>query len=1200
MGFFTTGELSKSAKQEVDVDSLEPDCIQCGLYKKCFTPKMPVAGEGKKEILIISEFPSDEDDEYGIPLVDEKGQILKNKLRANDISIMKDCWRINAVNCKKSDGLIPTQKEIKACNPLVEKAILQLKPKLIILLGSIAINSILGEEFSDRSVDRWRNYIIPDEKYKCWILPIYHPWQLERNEFDKNLESVFDRDLKRIKTALNKRIPGNFDYEQYVAILTDFSKVKKLLERIIQRKSKIMFDYETTGLKPHRQGHKIVSIGIGVSATKAFAFPYDYKTFWTPEELKEIKRLWKKILKDKAIKKMAHNHKFEDSWSRVRAGARPKGWYWDPMMGEHILDNRSKSTGLKFLTYVHFGVRPYDKHIHKFLDSGKGEFNTIEKAPFKELLIYNGLDCIFAWMLYEKEKKRFNGMHGLSRAYKFFMRGLYTMGTIQNGGICVNEKYYKKANIDLTKRIQDLEKYLTSGREAKKFQKQFGRPLKITSNPDLGKLFYDVLGKPVKYTEKGSYKTDKATIESLNLPFVDKLLEMKRLEKAKGTYLAQFAREIHKGKMYPFFDLHIPKTYRSSSSMPNFQNLPKRDPEIGNIVRKGLIPSPGCVICEADFSGAEVITSVCVTGDTKLETINGSKTIKQIIKRIKTHEVFVYGYCLNEKRIKIAPITRGGLTGKKKEVWKVTLDNGEIIKATPNHKFMIRNGSKHEGKYVELRELKEGMSLMPFYKKEKNGYYYINLNNRKSLAEHTLIGKDVLGYDVGGSYDSDVIHHKDGDGLNNKLSNLERMTRKNHTSLHHKGKVTGPHSEEHKKKISKSMKGVPCPQRAVKWTPEKLKNLSEGLKGREFSDEHKQKLSNNKKEYWKNKEEVECKVCGKEFKSITNTHLLNAHNMTLEEYKSEYNHKVVSVEFYGYEDVYNINVEGIHNYATSAGVILKNCYHKDRNFYNYLVDPSTDMHRDNASDLLMLPEGMLIDPLYTDAQKKLAKMIRFFAKNNWTFAQFYGDWFASCGSLFWENVVQSGLKLPNDVTVKNWLESKGIFELGEVDKNGPTPGSFLEHCKEVERKMWYERFPEYTAWKQDIVDFYQKYGYIETFFGFRFVGYMDRKQCTNYPIQGTSFHLLVYTLIEVERFIIRNKLKTKLIGQIHDSILADVPKEELQFYLKGVHDIVTNLKNKFKWLIVPMEIEAEISRTREEGGNFAEMKEIDPLKAELW
>lgn len=276
---------------------------------------------------------------------------------------------------------------------------------------------------------------------------------------------------------------------------------------------------------------------------------------------------------------------------------------------------------------------------------------------------------------------------------------------------------------------------------------------------------------------------------------------------------------------------------------------------------------------------------------------------------------------------------------------------------------------------------------------------------------------------------------------------------------------------------------------------------------------------------------------------------------------------------------------------SGAEVSTSASYHRDKNFIDYLINPHTDMHRDNATDLLMLPPDVLERTDYTKEQKKLVKMIRFFAKNNWTFAQFYGDWFGSCGPTFWENVVEGGLELPDGTPVSEHLETRGIFELGEITSDGPTPGSFLEHCKEVENKMWNERFPEYTQWKQDIVEFYQRHGFIESHLGFRFSGYMDRKQCCNYPIQGTSFHLLLFTLIEVDKFLRTEKLRTRMIGQIHDSIILDMPKDEVFIVVNAVNKIVASLKDRFKWMVVPMEIEVELSKHKDDGGCFAEMEE---------
>ena len=68
MGFFTVGELNKKAKKIIDVTQLETECGKCKLYTSCMSPKIKISGEGRKKILVISEFPSEDDDQYGVAL----------------------------------------------------------------------------------------------------------------------------------------------------------------------------------------------------------------------------------------------------------------------------------------------------------------------------------------------------------------------------------------------------------------------------------------------------------------------------------------------------------------------------------------------------------------------------------------------------------------------------------------------------------------------------------------------------------------------------------------------------------------------------------------------------------------------------------------------------------------------------------------------------------------------------------------------------------------------------------------------------------------------------------------------------------------------------------------------------------------------------------------------------------------------------
>lgn len=1240
MGFFTGSELSKKSKKKIDVNQLEPFCGKCGLSKKCIHPKIKYTGEGKKKLLIISEFIAQEEDEFGIHLVGEQGEVLKKELRKIGISLHKDCWKIAAVNCNTPRNRVPTHKEIKCCYPMVQQTILKLKPTAIILLGNIAVTSLFGDDFSNRTILRWRAHQIPDEKFKCFILPLFAPYQLIKQAKDKNLQSTFRRDLKRVNVCLKKSFEEPVNYEQYVTILQDFKRVKTLLKRILKRKQTISFDYETTGLKPHRNGHKIVSIGVSVSPTRAYAFPFDFKSFWTKKELHEIKELWHKIIADKDIKKICHNYKYEDNWSEIKIGSRIQNIHWDTMICQKIIDNRGASTGLKFQSFIRYGVRPYDKSIAPYLKS-KVEFNTVEQAPLKDLLIYNGLDCIFTHMLYKDQKSYLEKMKELYSAYRFFLRGIQTMSTIQLNGIDVDTEYYEKAGNELTERINKAKKYLTEGREARKFNEQFKRDIKITSNQDLGKLFFEVLGKNPVYTEAGNYKTDSKTLESLNLPFVDKLSSMKRLEKARGTYLAQFEREVYKGKIHPFFDLHIPVSYRS-----------------------------------------------CIAGYEKVLVMRDFESEGIPIKDVKVGD---YVYCFdNNLNPQIKKVLWQGKTGHREIIRVHYYRKGKKghFDCTPEHKVRLINGE-----YVEAKNLLKKQHYKKETAKEGNcrvlacSRHYDRLNFTNHLTSGTGICEHRLIYEqfIGPLTNKDVIHHKDKNHLNHESQNLKKMCSVSHAKLHCKDTLCSKQSrinniiavkkgwkEGRYKNSIKRGKDAPnylglskgqcicmlmdCAG-MIKITADKYNIDFTTFKkylNKHKIDWNKIRLCFDKHGKYISKERLSklSKIGRSKVKDILGHNhykLLRLYDYygidTKRNWGNQHgkfkpgNHTITKVEkLHKKEDVYDIEVEDCHNFFVNeicvhnssskpnfqnipkrnaeikklirmgivpskdsvicemdfsgSEVITSAAYHKDPTFIHDIT--VGDMHRDLAIELFMLDPESMNKNNFTDKEiLKRIKEIRFYSKNNWTFAQFYGDWFGSCAPNLWENVVEAGLRIPDgSMTVKEHLESKGIFELGEMINYEPTPGSFLEHCKEVEQRMWNERFPKYTQWKKDVVEFYQTYGFIETFFGFRFTGYMDNKQCTNFPIQSVSFHLLLFTLIKTEQFLKKNKFKAKIIGQVHDSVILNIPKNEIIAVTTGIVKIVHSLKDRFKWLIVPMDMEIEMSRTRECGGNFSQMKEF--------
>ncbi len=107
---------------------------------------------------------------------------------------------------------------------------------------------------------------------------------------------------------------------------------------------------------------------------------------------------------------------------------------------------------------------------------------------------------------------------------------------------------------------------------------------------------------------------------------------------------------------------------------------------------------------------------------------------------------------------------------------------------------------------------------------------------------------------------------------------------------------------------------------------------------------------------------------------------------------------------------------------------------------------------------------------------------------------------------------------------------------------------------------------------------YQERGWMKTLTGFICQGWMKRNEIINYPVQGSAFHCLLWALIHLQRELEKRKMETLLVGQIHDSLLADVPEGELEDFLRlAQHVMVDDLKEAWSWINVPLEVEAEVT-----------------------
>lgn len=234
-------------------------------------------------------------------------------------------------------------------------------------------------------------------------------------------------------------------------------------------------------------------------------------------------------------------------------------------------------------------------------------------------------------------------------------------------------------------------------------------------------------------------------------------------------------------------------------------------------------------------------------------------------------------------------------------------------------------------------------------------------------------------------------------------------------------------------------------------------------------------------------------------------------------------------------------------------------YHKDPTMRSYLLDPTKDMHRDMAQQLYKLND------------KEWNKPCRQGAKNQFVFPSFYGSYFKQTALGLWKYAKMNDLRVGKNsdgVSIIEHLKKKGIRDYE----------AYESYVQKIEDDFWNNRFPVYTKWKEEWVEKYHEKAYFDSLTGFRYYGIFSRNQTINLAVQGSAFHCLLFTLIQLNNWLIKNKMKSLIIGQIHDSMVLDVVPEERDAIIEFVQYTIRNtLPGKFKWIELPMTIEGELA-----------------------
>lgn len=380
-----------------------------------------------------------------------------------------------------------------------------------------------------------------------------------------------------------------------------------------------------------------------------------------------------------------------------------------------------------------------------------------------------------------------------------------------------------------------------------------------------------------------------------------------------------------------------------------------------------------------------LVLTGCLGYDTEIPLLDG-KTIKigELAKKAISGNLdeYVYSFDVNSNEYVPGHLINAFSTGVK-EVYKITLDNGESFLATSNHKFLTRD--KH-WKSVDSG-LKIDDSLMPFdveykpiYKrtdsKPASKYQVIKHPQKDGSFIEEPTHRMVMRYKLG-NY-TGVVHHKDYNKFNNNPNNLQLMTWEQHKMFHAKrgGEQWRAFNERRRKhEISKELEqrilagGIKgCKNRwrdpkqhelaSKKTTEQMLNGFAKEMSSKAWNKDNREKtLSavtkniidanrniNNINRYQISKATRIANLALRDFGVLNEdtyqqTKLKYNYRSGFPSYSSilkrisyeelleradSYNHTIVNIEYVGKQEVYDLTVEKYHNFAIKSGIVAHN------------------------------------------------------------------------------------------------------------------------------------------------------------------------------------------------------------------------------------------------------------------------------------
>jgi len=445
---------------------------------------------------------------------------------------------------------------------------------LVVLLGATPLSAFLGRG----TISSYRGYGFSLGGKQFFVT--YHPSYILRRGTSA-IRKLFTDDLRKVRKWLDtkKQVP--------FVLISSVEELERFLV-VLPVEGELSFDIETTGLSPFAYGAKILSIAFS-DGSRNWVVPLEHpdSNFATSSE-----RIVNKLVhtfKEKRIKLMGHNAKFDLLWLRVLYGVDNLDLVFDTMVGNYLLVGNNAPQGLKNLAWYYTDYGGYE-----ILDTG-----SLIDYPIEQVAAYNAMDAFVTYLVAEKIRHLLSERQ-LFLAEKILAPVSQVLVEMEADGLRIHTENLEALLSETIAQIQEIEERLHSYPEVQEIEKETGELVKFNSPQQLVRVLKRIGLLPSKKTKKGAISVDEEALKEIKTkhPFIEDILKYREVLKLYTTYLKPYSKSLSSGIIRGNYLLTRTATGRLACHDPNLQNIPYEIRRVFTTKRDYLV--------EVDYSQLEL------------------------------------------------------------------------------------------------------------------------------------------------------------------------------------------------------------------------------------------------------------------------------------------------------------------------------------------------------------------------------------------------------------------------------------------------------------------------------------------------------------------------------------------------------------------------------------------------------------------